>query len=660
MRYGIIILLIFLATHLYAQPKDTRAEVKVKGRVNEISVAPDGKIWLVTALGKIYYTNNIDSNWHYSMPLFIEDDNFLDHPSLDRISFFNNDTAIITGYISTDNDNLKKNGFYYTKDGGKSWKLCNYNGDEWIYDAFVQRTGNAWIGGSSGEIFFSKNFGQKWTKLNSPYNSSSRMSSIFMRNSNEGISGALGNNIYTTSNNWNSYKKIPTPLDQKKYVSKEGSADARINKIVLWNNYLVVNQDGNIFYTDSHNIQWKKFPVSIISFSFDDKSNTLFAITDNLKIISFFSPGKFIFVSNRSLASPPINIKAINGALFVIDNFYDIYKIDSKIFKQNSLFTTDHKIQDLDVTKEFGNLMWAASGNNLYLAEKNDQNDYDWYREHILNFPVANITPINDYEAVLLDMSNNNHLYSIKKHSVVPYYPQRPLDKFIQYPIISVLIKAGSDGCFHSLANSIVYQKSDKTTLSTKEFSFGKPPDISNTAFINKANSDILIDILSSINSEPSFVPSIHDFDITEKDKKNYFDIVDKITENGSPISFDQINNKDVYLNVFRNIDTLKSGLLQKILDDGEGMSSTTTNWFNIEIINQHNDTLNINSKYYEHNPPWNLPWVFEYNGITFNCYNLKFSKFINDCIPREFMQKESFDNSLLIMKIAHYFDEQK
>jgi hypothetical protein len=64
MRQSIYILVLFFATTALGQTKDRRAELDIQGRIQEISVSPDEKIWLVTLAGNIYYTNNIDSNWH--------------------------------------------------------------------------------------------------------------------------------------------------------------------------------------------------------------------------------------------------------------------------------------------------------------------------------------------------------------------------------------------------------------------------------------------------------------------------------------------------------------------------------------------------------------------------------------------------------------------
>ena len=101
MRHIIYILLFLATTTVFGQPKDRRAVLGIGGRVNEISVSPDEKIWLVTALGNVYYTVNMDSIWHEKKTTAESTEKFgFGDGNLQRISFFNRDTAIMTGYLS--------------------------------------------------------------------------------------------------------------------------------------------------------------------------------------------------------------------------------------------------------------------------------------------------------------------------------------------------------------------------------------------------------------------------------------------------------------------------------------------------------------------------------------------------------------------------------
>jgi len=657
MRHYTTILTILLATTAFGQTKDRRAELDIEGRVNEISVSPNEKIWLVTAIGNTYFTNNIDSNWHYGQPLFEKTDDYsFNSPNLERISFFNNDTAILTGYISLNKKESRQNGYYLTKDAGKTWKLLDYGGDSWIYTIHTDKNGNAWMGGLQKELYYSNNFGQSWTTFKLPYKSSDRTYGINMSNSKSGIASSDHNEIITTEDNWKSVSHIKTPLDQKKYQPDEsrGYVDDRISKILKWNNHIVVNQNGHIFYSDASNIEWKSFPITIIDFEIDLDSKELFAVTDSLKIIAFSTPTTFQTLTDKRLSGFPIDIKVVNHSLFAVCNGYEVYKANKNGLTHSIPFTTDKKISEPSIVKKFSKLTWGISGNQIYLAEDNQQN---WYRENVLEFGVADFILLSDSVAILWDGAKNNYLYSLSDHTPKNYFPADPIKSFLAFPIKSFSINSGSRGCFHSANNEVRYERADDSTFATSSLSVNHYQDKEPSTFKNKVNSYQLSSVLISINSKPSAIPSLKDFQITEKDKKNYLTMVDNQLKNKEVdyLSRKKKINKEFYYSVPAILDTLNSSIITKILDQRERVWSTTSNWFTIQVVNQNSDTLNISRNYYVNTLPWNLPWKFEYKGLNFNCYNVEFSKFINACLPDNFMDKEVFDNRILIMQIADY-----
>lgn len=657
MRHCTTILTLLIATTVFGQTKDRRAELDIKGRVKEISVSPDGKIWFVTAIGNTYYTNNIDSTWHYGKPLFEETDEFsVSNPNIDRVSFFNKDTAIMTGYISVSKKIYKKNGYYLTKDAGKTWKLLDYGGDSWIYTIYTDKYGNAWMGGLLKELYYSNNFGESWTTLKLPYKSSDRTYGINMSNSKSGIASSDHNEIITTEDNWKTVAHLKTPLDEKKYQPDESSGyiDDRISKILKWNNYIVVNQNGHIFYSNANNIEWKLFPFAIVDFEIDIDSKKLFAVTDSLKIISFSTPTEFQQLTNKRLSGFPIDIKVVNHSLYLVSNSYEVYKANESGLIHVIPYTTDKKISEPSIVKQFSKLTWGINGNQIYMAEDDQQ---DWYRENALQFGIADFMLLSDSVAILWDGAKNNYLYSLSDHTPKIYFPADPIKSFLAFPIKSFSINSGSQGCFHSVKNEVRYERTNDSTFTTSSLSVNHYQDKEPSTFKNKVNSNQLSTVLISINSNPSAIPSLKDFQIKEKDKKNYLTLVDKQLKSKETdyLSKKKKINKEFYYSVPAMLDTLNSSIITTILNQREGWTSTTSNWFTIQIVNQNSDTLNISRNYYVTTLPWNLPWKYDYKGLNFNCYNIEFSRFINSCIPDNFMDKEVFDNRILIMQIADY-----
>jgi hypothetical protein len=655
MKYTIFILFFLVTIFISGQTKDRRAELNIIGRVNELSVSPDEKIWLVTAVGNTYYTNSIDSNWHYGNLLSVKNwnEHNLKQPNLDRISFFNKDTAFISGYFNYSDSIYKKNGYYLTKNAGKTWERLNYGGDSWIYNVFVNKYGKAWMGGSSGEIFYSTDFGHHWELLNSPYNSSTRMHYIFMKNNLSGISGSLENNIFLTDDNWKTSKKIDTPFDQKKYSNESGHSDNRIEKVILWNNRIVVNQRNKIYYTVEQEIDWKPFPIKIIDFELDTISNKLLAVTADLRVVCFSTPNEYHYLSEKKLSSFPIDIKVVNSSLFILTNDYEVFKVSSKGIQSLLPFTTDHPISEPKIIKHGNKLKWGMDGDQLYLSENNNE----WYREYLFDFNIFDFKLINDSIAIFWDGIKDNYIYSLKDHVSSKYTPVSPLKTFLESPVKSFTINSGSRGCFHNMFEEVTYNIRQDNVLSTESYLELNSRDKKTKRFNNELIVKELNYLLNTINDKPSVLPRLIDFHITNKDKKNFLSLVNQQLKNKSNDDFfgrKKIDEK-FYMTIPNRLDTLNDTILHEVLYKSEGIISTTRNWFTIQIINSKNDTINISRNYYLHSSPWNLPWEFEYKGSYFNCYNIELSKFINSAVPDEFEGKSYFDNRILIMQIADY-----
>ncbi len=666
----IVALILILTTPVFGQSKDRRAVLDIQGRVREISVSPNEKIWLVTALGNIYYTNHIDSNWHFGNPsveskaLFdIDSFKLIEKQGIDRISFFNKDTAIMTGYISANNEESKKNGYYFTKDAGKNWELMDFGGDSWIYTVYTDKQGNAWMGGLSKKIYYSNDFGQSWKTRKLPLRKSERIYSIYMIDSKNGIVGSDNSEILITTNNWKRTKRISTPFDQirGKYRKKGIRYSVEeIAKIQIWNHYIVVNQSRNVFYSDINNIDWKHFPIKILDFELDKESNTLFAIDDSLRIVSFTTPNEYHLVTTERLLTLPTDMKVVNGSLFILLNEYlsddyEICKVNKNGLIRSIPYTTEKKIEEPHIVKQGTKLVWGTNGKHIYLADKHER---DWYRENTLDFRIGDLKLLNDSVAILWDGEKNNYIYSLNDHTAKEYFPQTPLQSFLASPIKKVIITSGFYGCYGKSIDEVRYEKVNDSILETKVAFIHQNREKKSFNFQNTISLSALTKVLTDINSNPSQIPTFEEFYITDSDKKNYLIMVDNQLKSMGKYYSGKMRTifKDFYHTVPAMLDTLDNSVIATIINQSDDLiSSTTKNRFIIQIINQNKDTINISRLYYAETLPWNLPWEFEFNGQHFNCYSIDFSRLVNSSIPNDFNDKEVFSNSLLIMKIADY-----
>lgn len=633
--------------------KDKRAELEIKGGFSEISVSPDEKLWLTTSTGNMYFTPIIDSNWHYSKSLFIDESKLsMGMPRLERISFFNENKAIMTGYICSNKGSADHDGLYYTEDGGKTWELINFGYDSWIYDIEVDKEGHAWMGGSKGEIYYSSDFGIHWVKLNSPFNSFSRMHTIFMSNEHRGIAGALHNTIYITDDNWQTSSKISSPLDQEMMVG--ASPYDRIEKIIFWNDWIVVNQNGHIFYSKKDTIEWKKFPIKIIDFEIERGANELFAITSELGVISFTSPTEFQLVTNKKLNSSPRGLKIVNNSLFIVGLELEVYKINSGSFKHSYLYTSDHKIHEPRIIKHSSNMKWGISDKHLYLSKKDSS---DWYRENRFDFYISDFKIMNDSSVILFDKKDNGYMYHLQTQIIDNYVTKNPIQNFLNSPIKSVTINAGSMGCFHYYYDEVHYVKSNDSTITTNKYTKGDLKR-NNSNFKNQLPINKLMKALYEVDSSSNSIPSLKDFNITDIDKKKYLNLVDDRIKGKEEVDYfnnRKIINEEFYNAVPKMLDSINDSVIAIVLNQHENIRSTTSNWFRIELVNHEGDSIQVSKQYYEQRLPWHLPLTFEYNGLIFKSYNIEFARFVDECIPQEFFDKELFDNSRLIMEIADY-----
>ena len=657
-----LFLSITFSLSLFAQEKDRRAELNHSGGINEISISPDEKIFLVTSMGDIYYANNIYSSFHRSQKLTykIEKKNKInnDYPRLDRISFFNNDTAIITGYIQSDsNEYSNQNGYYLTENRTKDCKrLCfEKKESEWIYDVFIISNGLAWMGGSSGNILFTSNFGKSWRKLNSPFDKSSRTHSIYMINANEGISGTLNNYIYITKDNWTNFKKIKTPFDQKLYKTNSQYSDNRINKIRIWKNYYIVNQDDKIFYTDRNNIVWKKFNIDLSDFEIDRQNNDFFAISNDGEVILFDDINNYKTISHQKITERILDMKVVNNSIYLLLTNYPsnsgdkIIKINKKEVYKTGLFTEDEKIE---FPKEicFGNnLQWAFNENYIYITETGK---FDWYREAQLDYYIQDLFLLNDSTAIVWN-GKNNYIYSTSTKKDTIYYPQNPLSSFLLYPIKKIEINEGFAGDFNSRKYIVEYNLIDNmltTTKLTKETTNKEFPD--DTIFNNQVCEKELKEILQQFNNNPQNLPQLKDYNITDKDKKEYIQLLDSLFFGKRNSNYKQYKKDTVFFyNLIYNLDTISQESFNKVITKDIDIWALARIWFEINIINSNNEKIELSNKWYKPNAFY-FPLTIKYKGQYINSYNLPLSLFIDKCYP--FTNK--FENKELLLDIATYF----
>ncbi|MGE3801549.1 MAG: WD40/YVTN/BNR-like repeat-containing protein [Candidatus Kapaibacterium sp.] len=656
MTRSILLLIVLSALSAHGQIKDRRADLEIFGKIEEISVSPDEHIWLVTSRGETFYTTNIDSSWHSGLPSSELIEKYYLTPHFERISFFNKDTGILTGYISTDSNRISSNGYYLTIDGGNSWELLDYGGSSWIYTAVVDNKGNAWLGGSGKRIHYSNDYGRNWVPLTIPYKTSDRTYSLYMVDSENGVAGSDNNEVIVTKDNWKTVTYIATPYDQKKLKSK--IRDKRIKKLLLWGDYIVASQDNGVFYTEQQNIDWKPFPVHIVDFAFDKKLSRLFVVTDSLSIALFNSPNDWQIIDSDPLDSYPTDLVVVNQNLYILDRANRVYAVRDREVTKVIPYTFDMTWFEPAIVRKSSPNDWGAVKQYIYLSTTDS---IDWYRFDELPFFIADMQLIDSNNAILWDNSNRAYSYSLDDRTLKPYTFKRPLKEFLASSIVSFAIQWGQMDCFAAFSINHEYKKKGSESILTLDLSKSR-----SQFAIAEISIDSLFQILTEIDFSPSRIPDIHQFNITDQDKRDFIEHIYAIQYRENVIREALIEyegaddgtyrtiDEDFYSSVVYIVDTLESSVLANVLSQPEPIFSTTNYWIRVVIVNDNNDTVTLSRKYEEVVNPWFMPWQAECGKLHFNCYNLDFSKFIKWKLPR-YLPDYVFTNWYLLKKIGDY-----
>lgn len=396
-----------LAQPVPVTPADTAratwAAFPIEGRVNEVSVAPDGRVWLASAAGHTYFADRIDGSWARGS-LYNEAENFLDRiggDQLDRITFFNPDTAIATGYIDGGQEQGKSY-LYRTLDGGTRWELVSHEASQWIYDAFVLPDGKAWIGGSSGILSYSSDYGQTWSKQSAPFDNADRLHAIYMRPGGLGVIGALRNAIKQTQDHGLTWTDLPTPLDQGVADSERG--EDRIEELALYHDFIIAAQGGQVWYSRLDTIRWQEL-ADVVRFAVRAGEAELVGLSAAGEVFRYDTDLHRTPLTSQPLPTVPIHLAVTGSGVYGIDVNGGLYEINEEGWKFSYPLTNAMPLEAVGRISKYQKVWWGASPFHLYQSTDEGKT---WSRFAVLHTPMRGMAVLNDTEALLWDWHGNN------------------------------------------------------------------------------------------------------------------------------------------------------------------------------------------------------------------------------------------------------------
>lgn len=634
------------------------ARLPISGGFKELGISPKEEIWVATKAGNVYQTKQIDQLW--SLNSFGSFDTY--NPigqTFERINFFTEDTLMISGFIQ---ENGKQDFVYWSGNHGKTWEKIMFGKSSWIDAACIKSNGKAWMSGSSQLIYYTNDFGRTWTEFDKVEKTSNlRFNSIHFENDNlTGLFGSTWNVIYLTKDNCKTWEKIPTPLNQNKYINVSKYDAPRIEKVRIFGDFYIINQQDKIFITRKDSIDWKLLN-DVSDFEITEQSK-IYTINRDLTVSLYDEHFNTIWHSDKKLSSFPIAISFKNNSLFAL-NKRDVYKISPLEFKSVELLTAE-----IPISEPYNKVSYKG---NEYGFDINDILSYDekksvWYRYKKLDFPIRNIA-IFDSKLIISDTELENY-YSINEESKSIILYQLPKTLFESANnVISFKIETGSQGCFHSEIKSRNY------TLKGKQFSL--KVDVKDMAFLSAMpytiKNDAISELIYQVDKSRFVQLKSSDFEFSNKDISDFKEFIQNEEQRIKKQGIDrfEFENKYVfpgektdfefYRNIADSITYIPDSVINKIFNLEYGNYSTTTNWVKLTFNFKDGSTLELYNQDDKSNYLYS-PWIANFKGITFKVNSIKVGRLIDNLTEGDLIESTSREKKYALFRIADYLYRQK
>lgn len=457
-RWLIVLLLTLPIVNSAAQQRDRLAELNVEC-YRKANLAPGGSIWLVTRCGNVYRTNNIHSPWR---TLFQPEEKWsYKNPDFEHVAPFNRTSAVTVGY--------KTRSMLHTTSSGLWWDTLKFESPravEWFHPVWHDPQGHLWAGSQDGLLIFSADSGRTFSTLrNSGFEIKIGIDDIYMLTPDSGWIAGHGNRIYTTSDNWNTFHRVTTPLDQKLYVVTDPHDQYWVNRVRPWKGYLIVDQAFMSFYTPlGDTLHWQHTPLPITDFEVDTATGALWALDDSGYVMRFENFDRWqrypLRVQRQAVDKQQIAGIHDGKAYWLTD--IGVVAISADGHMDTCAFLTDEHPIEEPHTLGHGPRLWGTDGESVYLLDS-----VGWYR---VTRPrgIWEITPDPDREDRVIIRNYKGENYSVDTAGrVEPYVYRQPLEAFVKSGLQSVEIRTYDSGCYHYDASTIRYTRRDKRLVET-------------------------------------------------------------------------------------------------------------------------------------------------------------------------------------------------
>ena len=461
------IMLAIVACTLQAQQRDRRVDLEVRC-IKNACVSSTGEIWMVTRCGEIYYAEGFDSVWHTAR--INAEGIFRNNPTLDRVACFGNNTVVAAGFIP--DEGVHNYDFVLrTVDGGRHWDTVHFasGGHHWIDGFSFRADGRLWMGSNSGRIVYSTDSGRTFTNLNDTA-LHLNVNDICMVTADSGWIADHGNRIFSTSDNWHTLHRWPTPFAQGLGEPKGKHDRKPVTIIRPWREYLLTIEAGRSYISPlGDSIRWRPTRQPLVDFDVDTLTGNLWAITDSGQLL-YHKDMDNIQVIREGLSSGYRKICGIHGGRICLLTDRGVVRIAPDGRADTCGFYTEEQtleevfdsvarergeyVSEALPTFTHGGRIWRSDGNSIYM-----QDALGWYRI-AKPLGIRRMLPDPDRDDRIVILCYNNKNYSVDTAGrIEPYTYCQPLASFVESGLKGVIIRTYVSGCFHYDEQVVAYAR---------------------------------------------------------------------------------------------------------------------------------------------------------------------------------------------------------
>lgn len=657
MKKTILSLIILITTITISAQSPYSARMIFYGA--NLSVSPSGETWVTTQSGYLLHAETIDDLWDFEHFTNKTNYPFDGNGTFERITPFNNDTLMISGFIQ--GENSETDFVWWTGNRGKSWEKIQFGNSSWI-DAFYHLpNGKAWMSGSSQLIYYTEDFGRTWQQFDKVEKESNlRFRTIcFDKDEATGLFGSTWNVIYKTTDNCRTWAKVPSPYSQKKYkwiYKAHSNVRPEIDKIRIAGDYYIVSQDKRIFVTRKDSIDWVRLS-SVADFEVTANGN-IYLLHKNRTVELLDCNLIPLWKSVERLPKNITSLTVQNETLYFLTR-YSVGMINPGTYLVKESFTDQLPVAEPYLQVAFKGEKYGFSTIDIL---RHDKSVDKWERFLTADFPIGNATIYRDNLIISNNDLTEHYILDVDKRQLQPFTLPEKLFA-VNPPIYEFRIEQGSNGCFHHEATGRTYTRKGNIFISNP----GKDTTGKKNEMPVRIDASLVENLLWAIDSLRHCRLSVSDLEMSTQDILNYHKFIDKESrsvENKPPgffsrevnlYMFDENSDFDFYRNIVPLLDRVTDDTMERIFSKTSEHWSTTTEWRTISILIDHNTSLEITNKDYKPNYYYS-PWIVTYNGLTFKITSFEVGRIINELTNNCFIPKRYRDKNYALFQIADYF----